>query len=55
MDHVYIKLRTPRLNGKVEHSHHTDKQAFYQLNQRSSKFNRNFPLSLNAILAVLTK
>lgn len=31
MRHVYIKPRTPRLNGKVERSHKTDKQEFYQL------------------------
>jgi transposase InsO family protein len=31
MDHVYIKPRTPRLNGKVERSHSTDQQEFYQL------------------------
>ncbi|PRP61482.1 IS481 family transposase, partial [Bacillus halotolerans] len=31
MDHVYIKPGTPRLNGKVERSHRTDKQEFYQL------------------------
>ncbi|QGP49948.1 Integrase core domain protein [Piscirickettsia salmonis] len=30
MDHVYIKPGTPRLNGKVERSHRTDKQEFYQ-------------------------
>lgn len=29
--HVYIKPRTPRLNGKVERSHGTDKVEFYQL------------------------
>ena len=29
--HVDIKARTPQLNGKVERSHRTDKQAFYQL------------------------
>jgi transposase InsO family protein len=29
--HVYIKPRTPQLNGKVERSHRTDKQEFYQL------------------------
>ena len=29
--HVYIKPRTPRLNGKVERSHRTDDQEFYQL------------------------
>ena len=31
MDHVYIKPRTPQLNGKVERSHRTDKDEFYQL------------------------
>ena len=28
---VYIKPRTPQLNGKVERSHRTDKDEFYQL------------------------
>jgi len=31
MEHVYIKPRTPQLNGKVERSHRTDKEEFYQL------------------------
>lgn len=31
MSHTYIKPRTPRLNGKVERSHRTDKEEFYQL------------------------
>jgi transposase InsO family protein len=31
MIHSYIKVRTPHLNGKVERSHSTDKQEFYQL------------------------
>jgi transposase InsO family protein len=31
MEHVYIKARTPQLNGKVERSHRTDKEEFYQL------------------------
>jgi len=31
MRHFYIKPGTPRLNGKVERSHKTDKQEFYQL------------------------
>ena len=31
MRHVYIKPRTPKLNGKVERSHRTDKDEFYQL------------------------
>ena len=29
--HVYIKPRTPQLNGKVERSHRTDQTEFYQL------------------------
>lgn len=29
--HVYIKPRSPNLNGKVERSHLTDKNEFYQL------------------------
>jgi transposase InsO family protein/transposase-like protein len=31
MEHHYIKVRTPQLNGKVERSHLTDQQEFYQL------------------------
>lgn len=29
--HVYIRPGTPRLNGKVERSHGTDKEEFYQM------------------------
>lgn len=29
--HAYIKPRSPQLNGKVERSHRTDEQEFYQL------------------------
>ena len=31
MKHVYIKPRSPQLNGKVERSHRTDHKEFYQL------------------------
>ena len=31
MLHSYIKVRMPRLNGKVERSHSTDQLEFYQL------------------------
>ena len=31
IQHVYIKPRTPPLNGQVERSHRTDQQEFYQL------------------------
>jgi transposase InsO family protein len=27
--HIYIKPRTPQLNGKVERSHRSDKEEFY--------------------------
>jgi len=29
--HAYIKPRSPQLNGKVERSHRTDEEEFYQL------------------------
>jgi transposase InsO family protein len=31
IQHVYIKPRTPRLNGKVERSHRIDAEEFYRL------------------------
>ena len=31
IQHNYIKPRSPQLNGKVERSHRTDKDEFYQL------------------------
>src|SRR5262249_41119285 len=31
IQHVYIKPRSPRLNGKVERSHKTDAMELYQL------------------------
>jgi transposase InsO family protein len=31
MEHHYVKVRTPQLNGKVERSHLTDQREFYQL------------------------
>jgi transposase InsO family protein len=31
IQHIYIKPRTPQLNGKVERSHRTDETEFYQL------------------------
>ena len=33
IEHVYIRPRTPRLNGKVERSHRTDNEEFYALLQ----------------------
>jgi transposase InsO family protein len=29
--HVYIRPRSPQLNGKVERSHRSDQEAFYHL------------------------
>ena len=29
--HTYIKVKTPRLNGKVERSHRIDAEEFYRL------------------------
>ena len=29
--HIYIKARTPQLNGKVERSHRSDQEEFYQI------------------------
>ena len=34
IQHVYIRPRTPRLNGKVERSHRVDAEEFYQLLDR---------------------
>ena len=31
IQHVYIRPRTPRLNGKVERSHRIDDEEFYRL------------------------
>ncbi|WP_049785228.1 integrase core domain-containing protein [Mycobacterium marinum] len=31
INHIYIKPRTPRLNGKVERSHRIDAEEFYRL------------------------
>jgi transposase InsO family protein len=31
IQHTYIKTKSPQLNGKVERSHRTDKDEFYQL------------------------
>ena len=31
IQHVYIKARTPQLNGKVERSHRSDQEEIYQL------------------------
>jgi len=44
MRHVYIKPRTPQLNGKVERSHRTDQTEFYQLLTYTDDVDRNVKL-----------
>lgn len=43
--HVYIKPRTPRVNGKVERSHSTDEMEFYQLLEYTDDVDLNKKLS----------
>jgi transposase len=45
MRHVYIKPRTPQLNGKVERSHRTDQEEFYQLLTYTDDVNLNKKLA----------
>jgi len=44
IQHVYIKPRTPQLNGKVERSHRTDQTEFYQLLTYTDDVNLNAKL-----------
>ena len=44
--HVYIKPRTPRLNGKVERSHQTDDVEFYQLLNYTDDVDPNLKLQV---------
>jgi transposase InsO family protein len=43
--HVYIKPRTPQLNGKVERSHRSDQEEFYQLLTYTDDVNLNEKLA----------
>jgi len=43
--HVYIKPRSPQLNGKVERSHRSDKEEFYQLLTYTDDVNLNEKLA----------
>ena len=45
IQHVYIKPRTPRLNGKVERLHRTDDMEFYQLLKYTDDVDLNKKLS----------
>ncbi len=44
MRHVYIKPRSPQLNGKVERSHRTDGEEFYQLLKYTNDVDLNIKL-----------
>ena len=44
IQHVYIKPRTPQLNGEVERSHRTDGTEFYQLLTYKDDVNLNAKL-----------
>jgi transposase InsO family protein len=46
INHVYIKPRSPHLNGKVERSHSTDNQEFYQLLSYTDDVDLNQKLSV---------
>jgi transposase InsO family protein len=41
IEHIYIKPRTPQLNGKVDRSHRTDQEEFYQLLTYTDDVNLN--------------
>ena len=43
--HVYIKPRSPQLNGKVERSHRSDQEEFYQLLTYTDDVNLNEKLA----------
>ena len=43
--HVYIKPRSPQLNGKVERSHRTDQEEFYQLLNYTDDVDLNMKLA----------
>ena len=51
--HVYIKPRTPQLNGKVERSHRTDQEEFYQLLTYTDDvdLNKNWRPGRNSIIS----
>ena len=45
MRHVYIKARSPQLKGKVERSHRTEQEEFYQLLTYTDEVDLNKKLS----------
>ena len=46
IQHVYIKPRSPQLNGKVERSHRTDQEEFYQLLKYTDDVDLNKKLAI---------
>ena len=50
--HAYIKRGTPQLNGKVERSHRSDGQEFYQLLNYEQKMHR---LSASLFMACVSR
>ena len=50
MQHIYIKPRSPQLNGKVERSHRTDQQEFYQLLTYTNDVDLNIKLNITLFL-----
>lgn len=63
MRHLFIKVGTPQLNGKVERSHLTDKREFYQLLSYTDdmdlnlkkKNGKNFIISIDLMLHLKEK
>jgi transposase InsO family protein len=63
MRHLFIKVGTPQLNGKVERSHLTDKREFYQLLNYTDdmdlnlkkKNGKNFIISIDLMLHLKEK
>ena len=51
--HVYIKPRTPQLNGKVERSHRTDQTEFYQLLTYTDDIDLNSELATWEIFIIM--
>ena len=43
---MYLKTRTPQLNGKVERSHRTDQTEFYQLLAYTDDLDLNLKLEV---------
>ena len=43
MRHMYIKPRSPKLNGKVERSHRTDQEKFYNFDRPHGSFDGDTP------------